>query len=100
MPNMSESDLMGLQETKSRFATYERQWQTLLLAVMIGGMAFIGRFVWDVNAKLAEFVVENRDLALQVARLEGSITTMNTNFIPRKEFESYVDRMRALESKK
>lgn len=97
---LSDSDLIGLQEAKSRFATYERHWQTLLLAATIGGLAFIGRFVWDVNAKLAEIVVENRNLALQVARLEGSITTMNANFIPRKEFESYVERVRTLEGKK
>ena len=100
MPNVSESDLMGLQDTKARVASYERHWQTVLMAVMISGLAFTGRFMWNVNAQLAEFVVENRNLALQVARLDGSVTTMNANFIPRKEFESYIDRVRALEAKK
>lgn len=84
--------------TIAKMATWERHGQTIMLAVVTGTLMFTGKFMWGVNSQLAEIVVDNKHLALQVARLEGTISTMQANFITRNEFSPYAERIRNLES--
>ncbi len=87
-------------ETSRKVAAWERHGQTIMLAVVTASLAFTGKFMWNVNGQLAEIVAENKHLSLTVARLEGTITAMQSSYITRNEFAPYVDRIRSLEQKK
>lgn len=84
--------------TTAKVAAWERHGQTILLAVMTATLMFTGRFMWGVNSQLTEIVSDNKHLALQVARLEGTVSTMQSNYITRNEFSPYAERIRNLES--
>lgn len=85
-------------EIRNKVATWERHGQTIMLAVVTATLAFTGRFMWGVNAQLTEIVSENRHLAIQVAKLEGTIIAMQTNYITRNEFAPWTDRIRTIEN--
>lgn len=93
--NREQDDLMA-----AEFGIWRKHAQTIMLAVVTTVLAFTGNFMWKVNSQLAEIVVENKHMAMQVAELKGQIAGMQAAYITRPEFNSYVERVRALESRK
>jgi outer membrane murein-binding lipoprotein Lpp len=88
------------EEVKAKMATWERHGQTIMLAVVTGTLAFTGKFMWSVNSQLTEIVSDNKHLALQVAKLEGTISAMQTSYITRNEFNPWSERIRTLEDRR
>jgi hypothetical protein len=82
------------------FGLWRRHAQTIMLAVVTTALAFTGNFMWRVNSQLSEIVIENKHMAMQIAELKGQIAGMQAAYITRPEFNSYVERVRALESRK
>lgn len=91
---------MSDEDVKAKMATWERHGQTIMLAVVTAVLGFTGKFMWSVNAQLSEIVAENKHLALQVAKLEGTISAMQANYITRNEFNPWTERIRTLEDKR
>ena len=88
-----------MEEAAKKVATWERHGQTILLGIVAAALSFTGKFLFDVKGQLSEIVNENKHLALQVARMEGTISAMQANYITRNEFSPYVERIRNLERK-
>lgn len=91
---------MSNDDVRAKVATWERHGQTIMLAVVTAALGFTGKFMWSVNAQLSEIVSENKHLALQVAKLEGTISAMQTSYITRNEFNPWTERIRTLEDKR
>lgn len=85
-------------EARAKVATWERHGQTIMLAVVTATLMFSGKFMWEVNRQMAEIVSENKNLTLQVAKLEGTVVAFQSAYISRNEFTAYIERLRALES--
>lgn len=86
--------------TKEKVATWERHWQTILLAVITAALMFTGKFMWEVNSQLSTIVAENKALTLTIAELKGAITAMQNNYMTRNEFSPYADRIKNLEDRR
>ena len=84
-------------ESSQKLAGWERHLQSALLTIVTLALSFTGKFMWDVNSQLREIVTENRHLNLTVARLEGTITAFQSNYVTRNEFAPYQERIRNLE---
>lgn len=88
------------EDVKAKMATWERHGQTIMLGIVTATLAFTGKFMWSVNAQLSEIVSDNKHLALQVAKLEGTINAMQTSYITRNEFNPWTERIRTLEDRR
>lgn len=83
---------------KEKIATWERHWQTIMLAVVTAALMFTGKFLWEANGKLAELVNENMHVSSQLHEIRGAMNAMQNSYITRNEFAPYVERLRTLES--
>lgn len=85
------------EETKARQSALERHAQTVLTAVAVAVLAWVGISVTEsreVNARLDE---RTAGMERTIARLERAIDGLKANFVTREEFNSLQGRVQTLE---
>lgn len=92
MPQKDERDAIG------RYVTWERHGQTFLLALMTAVLFFAARTLWDNNAVQAKMTEQIAALGLQVAKLEGTVSAMQQQYVTRPEFSVHEQRIQSIEA--
>lgn len=83
-----------------KLRTLEQHWQTLLLGTITAVLFFAAKTLWDSNGVQAAMLAKIENLTTQVAKLEGAVGAMQTNYVSRPEFAVHEQRIQSLESKK
>jgi outer membrane murein-binding lipoprotein Lpp len=84
-------------DTDRKVRLWEQHGQSILLAVITGVLFYCGNALIDAKAAQATMSSEIKAMAAQVARLEGSVTAMQSNFVTRPEFGVHEQRLQTLE---
>ena len=87
-------------ETERRIRLWEQHGQSIILAVILGVLAFTAKTLWDSNSIQAGMVEKIASLSNQVAKLEGAVSTMQQQYVTRAEFAVHEQRIQSLESRK
>jgi hypothetical protein len=87
-------------EFEPRLGVWERHGQTLLLGVITAVLAFAAKALWDGSTAQATAAIEIKNLSLQIAKLEGTVQAMQSNFVTRGEFAVHETRIQSLESRR
>jgi hypothetical protein len=100
--NLSDSDMMALRETKKRGETWERHWQTLMLAVVTAALAFSAKFMWEVNTQMtknaAEQQADRQRFNDAITRFDSTLIVIQSGYVTQRQFEGYMERLRAVEA--
>ena len=91
---------MTPKETSNRVQIWERHGHSLMLALIIAGIIYMGNTSVESSKNQAAMAVEIKGLTNQVARLEGALSAISANNPTRSEFASLLHRVQALEGRR
>lgn len=98
---LTDSDLMALRDTKRKMEVWERHGQTIMLFVVTAALAFTGKFIWEVNTALTKAAAEQKAdrerFNEAIVRFDATLTIIQNQYVTQRQFEGYVERLRALE---
>lgn len=81
-----------------RFTLWEMHGQTIMLGVITAALLFTARTLYDSNAVQSSLLARIDALSTQVARLEGALSQMQSQYVTRPEFTDLQARTIRLES--
>ena len=87
-------------EATRRVRLWEQHLQSVLLALITAALIFAATSLVDAKALQATLVAQIAALSNQVARLEGSVSTVQANHVSRTEFMVHEQRLQTLEKRK
>lgn len=103
--NLSDSDMMALHDAKKsseRSERWERHWQTGLLTVVTAVLAFSAKFMWEVNTQMtksaAEQQADRNRFNEAITRFDQTLIVIQNQYVTQRQFEGYMERLRALEA--
>lgn len=87
-------------DTVARVKLWEVHGQTIMLGLIMAVLTFTAKTLWDSNAIQAAMTEKISSLSNQVAKLEGAVSAMQSQYVTRPEFATHEQRIQALEGRR
>ena len=82
---------------RAKLGTWERHVQSILLAVTLSTVGFSAKFMWDMNTQMTKVITHLEVIQREQADFRNLTAGLAINYVPRSEFNLFVERVRALE---